>query len=170
MSNVYSDIKKKLQELCQNQASALNLAEVKQVDDTTCTVAIEDLELRDVRLRAVVNEEESGIVVTPKVGSMVMITDLSHGKMRDWAVVMYSEIDSISINGGKNGGLININDLVAHINTLEDDINNLKTAISGWVTVPQDGGAALKTALSSWVSCTITKTKASDIEDDKITH
>lgn len=170
MPNVYSEIKDKLQKLCHSNESALILAEVKQVDNTTCTVAIDDLELSDVRLRAVVNEEESGIVVTPKVGSMVMITDLSHGKMRDWAVIMYSEIDNITINGGKNGGLINIEDLVSHLNTLEDDINNLKTAISGWVTVPQDGGAALKTALSTWVGSTITKTKTSDIEDDKITH
>ena len=97
--------------MCQSKLSALILAEVKQVDGTTCTVIIDELELREVRLRAVVNDEESGIVVTPKVGSMVMISDLSNGNMNDWAVMMYSEIETIAINGGKNKGLINIEDL-----------------------------------------------------------
>ena len=83
---------------------------------------------------------------------------------------MYSEIDKIEINGGKNGGLINIEDLVSHINTIEDDINNLKTAMSGWTPTPQDGGAALKGAVTSWAGQSITKTKKSDIEDDKIKH
>ncbi len=157
--------------MCQStDASALVLAKVKNVDGQTCTVTIDELELADVRLRAVVNDEDSGILVTPKVGSFVMITDLSNGDKRDWAVVMYSEVDKVEFNGGQNGGLINIKDLVSHINTIEDDLNNLKTAMSSWTPVAQDGGAALKGAISAWTGQSITKTKKSDIEDDKITH
>ena len=157
--------------MCQStDASALVLAKVKNVDGQTCTVTIDELELADVRLRAVVNDEDSGILVTPKVGSFVMITDLSNGDKRDWAVVMYSEVDKVEFNGGQNGGLINIKDLVSHINTIEEDLNNLKTAMSGWTPVAQDGGAALKGAISAWTGQSITKTKKSDIEDDKITH
>ena len=157
--------------MCQStDASALVVAKVKNVDGQTCTVTIDELELVDVRLRAVVNDEDSGILVTPKVGSFVMITDLSNGDNRDWAVVMYSEVDKVEFNGGQNGGLINIKDLVSHINTIEDDLNNLKTAMSSWTPVAQDGGAALKGAISAWTGQSITKTKKSDIEDDKITH
>ena len=161
--------------MCQTPTdSALVLAKVKQVDGQTCTVSIGDLQLNEVRLRAVVNDEESGILVTPKVGSMVMITDLSNSTKRDWAVVMVSEIDKIEINGGKNGGLIRIEDLVSRLNAIEDDINNLKTTLTGWTPVAQDGGAALKTTLTipgtGWATKQLAKTKTSDLEDDKITH
>ena len=170
--DVYSDIKNKLQKICQPKGLRLYFAEIVSIqDDTTCTVKLEDdLQLSDVRLRSVVNSEESGIVITPTVGSVVLVADLSGGKLSSMAVIMYSEIDKIEINGGKNGGLINIEDLVSHINTIEDDINNLKTAMSGWTPTPQDGGAALKGAVTSWAGQSITKTKKSDIEDDKIKH
>lgn len=171
MSNVYSDIKKKLQELCQKQTSALILAEVKKVDGTTCTVAIDDLELSDVRLRAVVNEEESGIVVSPKVGSMVMITDLSHGNMRDWAVIMYSEIDNITINGGKNNGMINIQDLTDKLNALVDWCKN--HTHDGVITAVSGGSGAPATGTPGNTGKPITTPNEfdkSDYEDDKITH
>ena len=173
--DIYGKLKNRIQKMCQTPSdSALILAKVKNVDGQTCTVTIDDLELADVRLRAVVNDEESGIVITPTVGSFVMITDLSNGDKRDWAVVMYSEIDKIEINGGKNGGLIKIEDLVSRLNAIEDDINNLKTALSSWVPTAQDGGAALKKTLTipgtGWATKQLTKTKTSDLEDDKITH
>lgn len=170
--DIYSDIKNKLQKICQPKGLRLYFAEIVSIqDDTTCTVKLEDdLQLSDVRLRSVVNSEKSGIVITPAVGSVVLVADLSGGKLSSMAVIMYSEIDKIEINGGKNGGLINIEDLVSHINTIEDDINNLKTAMSGWTPTPKDGGAALKGAVTSWAGQSITKTKKSDIEDDKIKH
>ena len=120
--DVYSDIKSKLQKICQPKGLRLYFAEIVSIqDDTTCTVKLEDdLQLSDVRLRSVVNSEESGIVITPAVGSVVLVADLSGGKLSSMAVIMYSEIDKIEINGGKNGGLINIEDLVSHINTIED--------------------------------------------------
>lgn len=169
--DIYSKLKDKLQNVCQvREPSALILAKVSRVDGQTCDVIIDDLELSDVRLRAVVNDEQSGILVTPTVGSFVMITDLSNGDKRDWAVVMYSQIDKIEINSGKNGGLINIKDLITQLNTIQDDINNLKNAITAWTPAPQDGGAALKTATSQWAAQQINKTKQADIEDTKITH
>lgn len=43
--------------MCQSpDTSALILAKVKNVDGQTCTVTIGELELADVRLRAVVND------------------------------------------------------------------------------------------------------------------
>ena len=81
--DIYSDIKNKLQKICQPQGLRLYFAEIVSIqDDTTCTVKLEDdLQLSDVRLRSVVNSEESGIVITPAVGSVVLVADLSGGKI-----------------------------------------------------------------------------------------
>ena len=151
--------------------SALILAQVKSVQGQTCTVIINNtLELTDVRLRAVQDNQETGLLITPTVGSYVMITDLSNSNKTDFAVIMYSQIDKIEINKGKNGGLINIKELITQLNTIQDDINQLKNAITAWTPVPEDGGAALKTATAAWAEQQINKTKQADIEDTKITH
>lgn len=99
-----------------NESSALVLGRVKEVNGATCSVLIDDLALSDVRLRAVINNQETGMVITPAVGSYVMITDLSNGNKRDWAVLMYSEIDKVEFNSGKNEGLIKIKDLTDKLN------------------------------------------------------
>lgn len=44
---------------------------------------------------------------------------------------------------------------------LQQTITDLKTAISGWTPVANDGGAALKAALSTWLGVSFTK----DIDD-----
>ena len=100
--NIYSQIKQTLQNICQNPTeSALILAQVKSVQEQTCTVIINNtLELTDVRLRAVQDNQETGILITPTVGSYVMITDLSNSNKTDFAVIMYSQIDKIEINKG----------------------------------------------------------------------
>ena len=57
--------------------------------------------------------------------------------------------DSAAVfNGGDLGGLINVADLTDRLNTIEKDINNLKSVMSSWVPVSQDGGAALKSAVT----------------------
>ena len=158
--------------MCQTPGdSALILAKVKNVDGQTCTVTIDDLELADVRLRAVVNDEESGILVTPADGSFVMITDLSNGDKRDWAVVMYSEIDKVEFNGGKKDGLININDLTDKLNNLVDEVNDLKDKFNGHVHQGTGyAGAALSIQPTTSTASAATKFDKSDYEDDKITH
>lgn len=171
--DIYTLLKQRIQNLCQSPAdSALILAKVKNVDGQTCTVIIGELELSDVRLRAVVNDEESGILVTPTVGSFVMITDLSNGDKRDWAVVMYSEIDKVEFNGGKKDGLININDLTDKLNNLVDEVNDLKgkfNAHTHTVTTSAPAGEWTSKPTTSTAS-DATKFNKSDYEDDKITH
>ena len=41
----------------------------------------------------------------------------------------------------------------------KSDIDDLQSAIDGWVPVPNDGGAALKTALAAWLAATLGTTK-----------
>ena len=141
------------------------------MDGMICSVLVDDLELSDVRLRAVINDEESGIIVTPKVGSMVMITDLSHGKMRDWAVVMYSEVENITINGGKNSGIVNIVALTDKLNALVDWCKT--HTHSGVITSVSGGSGAPAVGTTGTTGEPISFPQAfdkSDYEDDKITH
>ena len=174
--SVYSEIREKLEGFKASGGGAsmggLMIAEVKSVEGDTCTIEVDDdLDLSDVRLRVVSdNNTSSKMLLTPKIGSFVLVADLSGGDLSDMAVVMFSEVEKIIINGGNNGGLVKINDLVNHLNTIENDINALKLAVKGWTPVAQDGGAALKTALGSWYEQQITPTEVSDMEDDNVKH
>lgn len=76
--------------------------------------------------------------------------------------------EDIIFNGGSLGGLVKIEDLTKRLNLIENDINKLKTAMSGWTPAPQDGGAALKSAAASWAGAQLTTTKRGDYENTKI--
>lgn len=78
--------------------------------------------------------------------------------------------ENILFNGGDNGGLVKVNDLVSKVNIIENDLNTLKNAIAGWTPVLNDGGTALKTATSAWFAATITNTTAADLKNDKVKH
>ena len=76
--------------------------------------------------------------------------------------------DGIVFNGGDLGGLVKVEELTKQINAIEKDINTLKNIFTGWVTVSQDGGAALKTAATTWAGQTLTLTKRGDYENEKV--
>jgi hypothetical protein len=77
--------------------------------------------------------------------------------------------DKIVFNEGTTG-LAKSDKVTEKINALERDLNSLKTVFKSWVTVPQDGGAALKTAVAGWMGQSLVETKQTDIEDTKIVH
>lgn len=139
---------------------------VTAVDGTTCTCSpIDDsADIEDVRLQA---QTGNGILLVPPVGSKVVVQMINDV---EGVVVMYSELESIKFLDGSFGGLIKINDLVTKINAIQTDINNLKSAFNSWVTVPNDGGAALKTAAASWSGSNLPTLNVNDIQNDKITH
>ena len=161
---------------------------VQNIDEQnrSCEIKIDDdLTLFNCRLNAVLDSYQNHLLIVPKDQSAVAFICVD-GKPTDPLIIAYSEIDKlllqienttlqidkdkIEINGGDNKGLINIEDLVSHINTIEDDINTLKTKIAAFVPVSQDGGAKLKADLADWTAQKITKTKTADIEDTKVTH
>lgn len=153
------------------------VGEVKSVDGESCTVDVAGLEIDEVRLAAVNDGADGKLLLTPKEGSMVLLADMSGGTLRDLAVVGFTNvekieatIEQITLNGGDNGGLVNIKDLTNKLNNLEKDINKLKQAFTTWVPVPQDGGSSLKAGVASWAAQQLVQTQVSDIEDDKITH
>lgn len=140
---------------------------VKSVEGKTCTVQIDGLDVPDVRLRASTTDEESEIILVPAVGSAVIVGALSDD-FGQLALLSMDKVDTITIHGGKQGGLVLAPSLVKKLNALEDDINNLKQAIKSAPTVPNDGGSSFKAGLQGWAGAALSKTKQSDIENSKV--
>ena len=113
-------------------------AKVLSTDGDTCCVDIDGLVVSDVRLRAVVNGEESGILVTPKTGSYVTVADLS-GNLTRLVVVGFSEVkkievnadDKIIFNGGENHGLVKVEKMVTWMQKVYNDLQTLTGLLSG---------------------------------------
>lgn len=146
------------------------VGEVKSVEGESCTVEVAGLELDEVRLTAVNDGADGKLLLTPKEGSMVLLADMSGGLLRDLAVVGYTNVerieatcDSIELNGGDNGGLVNIEKLKGWMRDVESDLKTLKTLLQ---TSPIAGNGAP----AAIVFTPQTKSVASDIEDTKITH
>lgn len=143
---------------------------VKTVDGESCTVDVSGLELDEVRLTAANDGAEGKLLITPAEGSVVLLTDLSGGELRDIAVVGYTKVEKIeatceqiTLNGGKNGGLVNIEQLKQWMQNVESDFQTLKGLLQ---TSPIAGNGAP----AAIVFNAKTQGVANDIEDDKITH
>ncbi|MDR1370942.1 MAG: hypothetical protein LBJ72_12595 [Dysgonamonadaceae bacterium] len=185
--DIYGKIASKVKEIAGTgnlRQSIIFPSQVEKVEGSTCTVNLGEFLVSEVRLRAVINDNNEQLFIKPKEGSYVLVADLSGGDFRQLAVIAYSEVEAINIkigeitidideqeiaiNGGKLDGLVKINDLLSKLNTIEKDINNLKKVFSTWVPVPNDGGSSLKGAISSWSGSELTETKKADIENKKI--
>lgn len=151
-------------------------AKVKSVNGETCTVELEGLTLTDVRLRAVVNGENSKILVTPKTDSCVLVVDLA-GDLSQLAVVGYSEVEKIEVdtdkiifNGGNNEGLIQIKKLTDKLNELVNKFNQHTHPgkFSGMIgSIPVSGTIEATSIPMQIPEPFFVK---SDYEDTKITH
>ena len=108
---------------------------VVSVDGITCTVSFGDQDVSGVRLRASEAENDAQILLVPRVGTAVVVGSLS-GDLSHLAVLSVDAVERIEINGGKLGGLINIEALTAKINELVDAFNtHTHTIGSGSVIV-----------------------------------
>lgn len=186
MTDIYSEIKSKIRAMQGKNGPVAFIAKVESTDGDTCTCSIGELKLTDVRLRAVVNGEDSQLLVTPKKGSYVTLLDLSGGDMRQMEAIAFSEIEKIEIktsgdiaidcdgiitlNGGDNHGVPKVEKVADKLYAIERDINQLKTILSGWTPVVYDGGAALKGATAGWAASQLQTTSYTDLENDKIKH
>lgn len=153
-------------------------AKVNAVDGDTCSVELDGLTLTDVRLRAVVNGENSKILVTPETGSYVLVADLA-GDLSQLVVVGYSEVkkitidataatDGIVINGGNNKGLIKIEKLTQKLNELVRAFNH--HTHTGTFSGTIGGSAAAGNIETITVSPSASNFDKSYYEDTKVTH
>ena len=155
------------------------VGKVKSVEGETCTVDVEGLEIDEVRLTAVNDSTDEKLLITPKVDSYVLLADLSGGNLRDLAVVGYTQVESIestcgqiTLNGGNNGGLINIESLQKNLDSLKKYVEAMKKAIStGFSGV--GAGSAANGALGKQafeLQMARQSIRFEDMEDTKILH
>ena len=174
-----SEIRKSIQGMVKGTGKAgCFTAKVKAVDGDTCSVELDGLTLTDVRLRAVVNGENSKILVTPETGSYVLVADLS-GDFSQLAVVGYSEVEKIEVdaeqiifNGGENNGLVKIEELKRNLDTLKNYIMALQSAVATGLGAVGAGTAANgETGAGAFgEAMTGRSINFEDMEDTKITH
>lgn len=157
---------------------------VKEIDEEERELTLltpEGAEIGQVMLQSMSNKESS-MVIYPKMGSDCII--IFEEESNSGCVIATEEIermelvigearvevteDGIVLNGGALGGLVKVEALTARLNGIEESINELKAALSGWVPAPQDGGAALKGAISSWASETLVLTERGDYENERV--
>ena len=143
------------------QRAAILQGIVKAVDGITCTVTVGNIDIPGVRLRASELDNDQQLLITPKVGSPVILGSLS-GDLTDLAVLQVDQAASITINGGSLGGLINIADLTQRLNDLVKAFN----AHTHSVTVAHPGGTFTTLVPASSAS----SFNRSDYEDPLITH
>ena len=96
---------------------------VRRVDGVLCEVELGNITVPDVRLRASEAAETGQLLITPAVGSAVIVGSLS-GDLTQLVVLAIDRAESITINGGKLGGLINIEPLTQKLNELVQAFNS----------------------------------------------
>ena len=139
-----SEIRKSIQKMSSGgRTCSIFTAKVERVDGEVCEVTYEGLRLTGVRLRAVVNGEESGVMLTPKVGSYVTVADLG-GDMTQLVVIGFSEVESVDItaggeihlNGDSFGGMVKIQELVGDLMNIVATFNAHTHTVADGVATP----------------------------------
>lgn len=145
---------------------------VKAVDGDTCSVEFGKITVSGVKLRASVAGVENKMLVTPAIDSAVIVGSLS-GDLNNLVVLVIDKIDTIVINDGKLGGLINIEQLTAKLNQFVKAFNNHTHDISTAIFNGTVGGATATGAITGITAKIPTSTpefNKSNYEDDKIKH
>lgn len=176
--------------LVREESKAIVEGKIVSVDGLkSCVVAPADggANYSKVRLRSLINTSDTGLTIVPKVRSNCLIGFIRHNENNP-VLISCDEVDkyllnvdgggsievdnqgNIVLNGGQFGGVVKVAELVAKLNTLESDLNTLKTVFTGWTPVPNDGGAALKTAAATWFGQQLSTTVEDDLKNDAVTH
>lgn len=152
------------------------LAKVNSVNETDylCNVTINGgAVIEDARLRAVINST-SPMVMTPVVGSYVLITRIE--RTSEWVVIAFDQVDKViwnvkdvkvnadtfKFNEGENGGIVISEKLVNYLTALEQ-------AVSQGIAAVGIGGAANGTTGASAFESAMAGAQK-DFENSKVKH
>lgn len=129
---------------------------VSDVTDETCNCSPVngDADILDVRLQA---DVKTGILIKPKDGSIVVVTMLNK---HTGFVSMFSEVDSIVLNGDNYDGLVRVNDLTNKLNALINQLTTEHAAIAAGIT----------TAGGSYTPIALTTFNANDYKNTTVKH
>ena len=150
---------------------------VKKVSDNTVTVLRDDdIEVFNVRLKAISDDTDSQFIIYPAVDSTVICSYISNSKTAA-AVIQYSEISKIAsnvdefvFNDGELGGLVIIDELKKQLDLLSTRVDTivsiLETTITGVSIHPNPAWSGIIKPITSAMQ----KENFKDIEDTKIKH
>ncbi|MDR3350355.1 MAG: hypothetical protein LBN98_01740 [Prevotellaceae bacterium] len=186
--DIYGKIKEKIQAIAGagSQRVVIFPAQVKEITGNTCSVVIDELLITGVRLRAVINDNAEQLLITPKIGSYVLVTDLSGGNYRNLAVISYSEVtavnitigsmkatinaDGITFNDGTLGGLVKLQELKDNLDSLKEYVEAIHNALPSALSAIGVGSAANGgTGATSYQGAMAGKAiQIKDMENDKV--
>lgn len=185
-------LRDKIKEINQENNIPVIAGKVTKVDEAnmTCTVMPndDDAEYFEVRLRASIDDKDTGNIMVPKLESQVLISALDNDTDTRF-VVSVSEVakvicrsdklefladleaGEIIVNGGENGGLINIKSLVDRLNKLENLLNNFISIFNSHTHVTVCGsGSGTASPTPQTQAQTATVTQKSQLEDVTFQH
>jgi hypothetical protein len=161
------ELMKSLKELTEAPVQIV-IGEVTSVDDTAqkATIKLDDDGdvTYDVRLKAIVDSESTGFVIHPAVGCKLLAAKILN--VDKYVMISCSDVDKVLIDGGDDGGLVNITNLQERLSNLEKDIKAINDTFNLWV-IPgsPDAGAALKTSYTTnWPTKNSSEGSRSDVE------
>ena len=177
--DTYSQIKQTLMGINAPSGQLCLSGEVKSVEGSTCTVDVNGIALKGCRLRALIDDNDH-VLLEPRVGSQVLLLDLSNGQKRHLLVLSCSEVERVQmqiggtklqidnagvvINGGELGGMVKINQLTQKLNALVNTYNTHTHPVATTGTEAAQSGTAAATA------STAQPFNASDYEKTKVKH
>lgn len=148
------------------------IASVKNNYPDADIVDVEDLSgtlYTDVRKKAALSGGiESGLLITPVSKSTVIVARIEESD--ELYIAMYSDIESIVVNGGENGGLTITPELVTQLAKLTARVDGIITSIKNGIPVAQDGGLALQQSIVAGLNTLVNKEDFSNVENKKIKH
>lgn len=136
MARSYSDIREMLRlYLAHDAATVVGKVTTVDKDARTCDVSLDDnVEIYDAMLQCV-SDNNTGIVVYPAVGAYVLMLHVEDNDT--YQVLSVSDVDSIeveggtiTINGGDNGGLVNIDPLKTALTNIYNDLQTVATLLA----------------------------------------
>lgn len=189
-----SQIAESIRNIAKPEMCSLHIAEVKATDADTCTIDVGGIEIEGVRLTSIVSDSETKLTITPAVGSRVIVADISNGRMTDFAVIQYAEIDSmtftigntsiainadgvnvnadaITINNGDNGGVPIVEKIQSNFDKIKNYLDQLNVVIANSLTaIGASTAASGPTGASTFNGSKPTLAQWDDMEDSIITH
>lgn len=95
-------------------------AVVKSIEGESCTIELDGLDIDEVRLKATINEEDDYILLSPKVGSMVLVGSLT-GDLSDLAVLKVDQVEKLEYK--QNGLEILVDSTDGKLQVKNEDIS-----------------------------------------------
>ena len=157
------------------------VGKVISVDENkmTCDVDLQNSpDLFDVRLRAVIDSNERGILIVPKINSYVLV-GLIDNNIQSSFVCAFTEvdkyrllIDEIVLSGDSFGGLVKVNELTQKLNALESSVNQLTQTFNTHThpSPPAPVNPVVTSPPTVPSSISLTPTNSSEIENQKVKH